>query len=115
MTIEYSLDVQTPYVGDSFISLSEGNDTLLIKSSDRSLAQLYPLDSAGFNFTIHANSSANGEVEASIPFVLRFYEIEVEDVGMNRLPTLQEPLEDIWLINLDAHDDSDKKYEYRLP
>ena len=112
--LNYRLEVMTPYDGDTFIDLNKEGDTLTIKSSDRSLAALYPLTSAGFNFTIHAES-AGGSIEASIPFVLRFYEIEVEDIGRNRRPALQEPLEDIWLVNLDAHDDNAKKYEYRLP
>ena len=89
------------YETETFLWVNDDGNKLRIKSNDRTLVQRYPLDSYGFQFSIDA--LIEDEIQATIPFSIRFYEIEVPGIGKERFPTLTGDLEDIWLIKLDAH------------
>ena len=70
--------------------MNDEGSRLTISSDDRTLAQSYPRSSQGFQFNIHASTDLG--VEATIPFLLKFYELEVLGVGKERFPTLTDDL-----------------------
>ena len=86
----YSIEKRTESDADFLLEVNDAGDTLTIKSDDRSLVQRYPRSSTGFQFNLNAASS--NVIMASIPFTVRFYELEVPGVGKQRFPTLTSEL-----------------------